>query len=161
MHTAHFLSPIGIVKVEETDGKISTIAVLDEETELTEPQTEVLKLAVSQLHEYFAGKRSTFDFPIKQTGTPFQQQVWQQLCNVEFGKTQSYLQMANDFGNPLAIRAIASANGKNRLWIVVPCHRIIGKNGELTGYAGGLWRKKWLLQHEATIVGKAQTELFF
>lgn len=69
--------------------------------------------------------------------------------------------MANTFGNPLAIRAIASANGKNKLWIVVPCHRIIGKNGELTGYAGGLWRKKWLLQHEAIITGEAQTELFF
>lgn len=161
MHTANYRSPIGIVRVEETKGFISSISVLDEETEMIEPQTEALKLAVQQLHEYFAGKRSTFDFPCQQAGTPFQQQVWQQLGKVGYGKTQSYLQMANEFGNPLAIRAIASANGKNKLWIVVPCHRIIGKNGELTGYAGGLWRKKWLLQHEAMITGKAQTELFF
>ncbi|MEX8546748.1 MAG: methylated-DNA--[protein]-cysteine S-methyltransferase [Mucilaginibacter sp.] len=159
MH-AHYRSPIGIVRVEETEGKISAISVLDKEMEMLEPQTEVLKLAVQQLHEYFAGKRSMFNFPCQQSGTPFQHQVWQQLGQVDFGKTQSYLQMANDFGNPLAIRAIASANGKNKLWIVVPCHRIIGKNGELTGYAGGLWRKKWLLQHEATVIGKAQTELF-
>lgn len=161
MNIAHYLSPIGLVKVEETDGKISAITVLNEETETLEPQTEVLQLAVQQLQEYFAGKRSMFNFPTEQSGTPFQQQVWQQLGKVGFGETQSYLQLAHDFGNPPAIRAIASANGKNKLWIVVPCHRIIGKNGELTGYAGGLWRKKWLLQHEATVIGKAQTELFF
>lgn len=160
MNIAHYHSPIGIVKVEETAGLISSISVLDEEVEILEPQSEVSKLAVQQLHEYFAGKRSTFDFPFQQAGTPFQQQVWQQLSKVEYGKTQSYLQLSNNFGNPLAIRAIASANGKNKLWIVVPCHRIIGKNGELTGYAGGLWRKKWLLQHEAIVIGKAQTQLF-
>ncbi|MVN22920.1 methylated-DNA--[protein]-cysteine S-methyltransferase [Mucilaginibacter sp. HMF7410] len=160
MPIAHYRSPIGVVRIEETEGIISAISVLDEETELVGPQTEVTKLAGQQLHEYFAGKRSMFDFPYQQPGTPFQQQVWQELCKVEFGKTKSYLQLAEQFGNPLAIRAIASANGKNKLWIVVPCHRIIGKNGELTGYAGGLWRKKWLLQHEAIVAGKAQTELF-
>lgn len=161
MQTAHYRSPIGIVKIDEIEGRISSITVLDEEVELSEPKTEVSKLAVQQLHEYFAGKRSTFDFPCNQPGTPFQKQVWQELSKVGFGSTQSYLQLSVQFGNPLAIRAIASANGKNKLWIVVPCHRIIGKNGELTGYAGGLWRKKWLLQHEATLTGKAQTELFF
>lgn len=160
MLVAHYRSPIGIVRIEETDGLISSIKVLDEEVELSFPQTPVTEQAIDQLHEYFTGKRSTFDFSFQQNGTPFQQQVWQQLTNVEFGKTQSYIQLAEQFGNPLAIRAIASANGKNKLWIVVPCHRIIGKNGELTGYAGGLWRKKWLLQHEAVIAGKAQTELF-
>ncbi len=160
MLVAHYRSPIGIVRIEETDGLISSIKVLNEEVELSFPQTPVTEQAIDQLHKYFTGKRSTFDFPFQQNGTPFQQQVWQQLTNVEFGKTQSYIKLAEQFGNPLAIRAIASANGKNKLWIVVPCHRIIGKNGELTGYAGGLWRKKWLLQHEAVIVGKAQTELF-
>ncbi len=160
MNFAHYRSPIGIVRIEETEGNINSISVLDEEVEIIEPQTEVTKLAVQQLHEYFAGKRSMFDFPCHQNGTPFQQQVWQELSKVGFGKTKSYLQLSERFGNPLAIRAIASANGKNKLWIVVPCHRIIGKNGELTGYAGGLWRKKWLLQHEAVIAGKAQTELF-
>ncbi len=160
MNFAHYRLPIGIVRIEETEGNINSISVLDEEVEIIEPQTEVTKLAVQQLHEYFTGKRSMFDFPCQQNGTPFQQQVWQELSKVGFGKTKSYLQLSERFGNPLAIRAIASANGKNKLWIVVPCHRIIGKNGELTGYAGGLWRKKWLLQHEAVIAGKAQTELF-
>lgn len=160
MHIAHYRSPIGIIRIEETEGNISSIVVLDEEVEVLQPTSAITKLAVQQLHEYFAGKRSTFDFPHQQSGTPFQQQVWQELSKVGFGKRQSYLQLAEQFGNPLAIRAIASANGKNKLWIVVPCHRIIGKNGELTGYAGGLWRKKWLLQHEAIGAGTAQTELF-
>jgi methylated-DNA-[protein]-cysteine S-methyltransferase len=158
---AHYRSPIGIIRIEETEETICSICALDEATEFLEPQTQVSKLAVQQLHEYFTGKRSIFDFPYHQNGTPFQQQVWQELSKVAFGTTQSYLQLAEQFGNPLAIRAIASANSKNKLWIVVPCHRIIGKNGDLTGYAGGLWRKKWLLQHEAVVSGKAQTELFF
>lgn len=160
MQIAHYRSPIGIVKVEETEGSITSVSVLDEETEILQPQSRITKLAVQQLHEYFTGKRSMFDFPYQQPGTQFQQQVWHELAKVGFGETQSYMQLAEHFGNPLAIRAIASANGKNKLWIVVPCHRIIGKNGELTGYAGGLWRKKWLLQHEAVITGKAQTALF-
>jgi methylated-DNA-[protein]-cysteine S-methyltransferase len=161
MLIAHYRSPIGIVRIEETEGSVNAVSVLEDETEILAPKSPVSKMAVQQLHEYFTGKRSIFDFPYHQTGTPFQQQVWQELSKVGFGQTQSYLQLANAFGNPLAIRAIASANGKNKLWIVVPCHRIIGKNGELTGYAGGLWRKKWLLQHEATVAGKAQMELFF
>ncbi|WP_419800792.1 methylated-DNA--[protein]-cysteine S-methyltransferase [Mucilaginibacter sp.] len=157
---AHYLSPIGIMKIDETENQISSVVFLEEEVQLIQPETELLKTAVQQLQEYFAGKRSIFDFPVAQSGTAFQQQVWQGLTKVDFGKTQSYAQMAARFGNPLAIRAIASANGKNKLWIVVPCHRIIGTNGELTGYAGGLWRKKWLLQHESVICGKAQTTLF-
>lgn len=160
MPFAHYRSPIGILKVEETENLISSIVFLNEEVELIQPETNLLKLTVEQLHEYFTGKRSMFDFPFYQNGTPFQQQVWQELTKVAFGRTKSYLQLAEQFGNPLAIRAIASANGKNKLWLVIPCHRIIGKNGELTGYAGGLWRKKWLLQHEAVMFGNAQTELF-
>lgn len=157
---AHYRSPIGIIKVEAIENHISSVVFLEEEVELILPETGLLKTAVDQLHQYFAGKRSTFDFPVKQSGTEFQQQVWQEISKVDFGKTQSYAQLSAQFGNPLAIRAIASANGKNKLWIVVPCHRIIGTNGELTGYAGGLWRKKWLLQHEAVVCGKAQTTLF-
>lgn len=157
---AHYRSPIGIIRIEETENEISSIIFLDKEVEMIQPENELLKTACNQLQEYFAGKRSTFDFPVNQPGTAFQQQVWQELNKVDFGKTQSYAQLSAQFGNPLAIRAIASANGKNKLWIVVPCHRIIGTNGELTGYAGGLWRKKWLLQHEAVICGKAQTTLF-
>ncbi|RYY21015.1 MAG: methylated-DNA--[protein]-cysteine S-methyltransferase [Sphingobacteriaceae bacterium] len=157
---AHYRSPIGMIRIGETEAQISSIIFMEEEADLIQPENELLKTVCNQLHEYFAGKRSTFDFPVAQTGTAFQQQVWQEIDKVGFGKTQSYAQLSAQFGNPLAIRAIASANGKNKLWIVVPCHRIIGTNGELIGYAGGLWRKKWLLQHEAVVCGKAQITLF-
>jgi methylated-DNA-[protein]-cysteine S-methyltransferase len=108
-----------------------------------------LQEAVIQLNDYFDRKRSTFDFKINPQGTDFQQKVWQELLNIPFGKTMSYLDLSKKLGDVKAIRAVASANGKNPLWIVVPCHRVIGSNGSLTGYAGGLWRKKWLLEHES------------
>jgi methylated-DNA-[protein]-cysteine S-methyltransferase len=108
----------------------------------------VLQEAVSQLKAYFDGQRTHFDFPMNPAGTEFQQKVWKGLCEIPFGKTMSYLELAKQLGDVKAIRAVASANGKNPLWIVVPCHRVIGTDGSLTGYAGGLWRKKWLLEHE-------------
>jgi methylated-DNA-[protein]-cysteine S-methyltransferase len=109
---------------------------------------ENLKEAVSQLKDYFDGKRTDFTFKLNPKGTDFQQKVWQELLNIPFGKTINYLDLAKKLGDPKVIRAAASANGKNPLWIVVPCHRVIGTDGSLTGYAGGLWRKKWLLEHE-------------
>ena len=104
--------------------------------------------AVIQLQEYFAGQRQTFDFVLNPPGTDFQKRVWQALLDVPFGQTRSYLALSRQLGDEKAIRAVAAANGKNPLWIVVPCHRIIGTNGDLVGYAGGLWRKKWLLELE-------------
>ena len=101
-----------------------------------------------QLQEYFDGLRTEFSFKTAPDGTEFQKRVWQQLQKIPFGKTLSYLEFAKELGDVKAIRAVASANGKNPLWIVVPCHRVIGTDGSLTGYAGGLWRKKWLLEHE-------------
>ena len=103
---------------------------------------------VLQLKDYFSGIRTDFNFKLNPKGTDFQQKVWQELGNIPFGKTISYLDLAKKLGDPKVIRAAASANGKNPLWIVVPCHRVIGTDGSLTGYAGGLWRKKWLLEHE-------------
>jgi len=122
--------------------------------------TPLLQLAAQQLNEYFAGERKVFDFPIKQPGSSFQQEVWQCLLQIGYGKTISYLQQSKMMNNPLAIRAIASSNGRNDLAIIVPCHRVIGSDGSLTGYAGGLWRKKWLLEHEARVLGIGQTKLF-
>jgi methylated-DNA-[protein]-cysteine S-methyltransferase len=110
-----------------------------------------------QLQEYFAGTRKTFDFKLNPSGTEFQQKVWQELLNIPYGKTTSYLGLSKKLGDVKAIRAVASANGKNPLWIVVPCHRVIGSDGSLTGYAGGLWRKQWLLEHES---GQKQQTLF-
>jgi methylated-DNA-[protein]-cysteine S-methyltransferase len=160
MSVVYYQTPIGTCKITEQDGFISAISILDEAVEPTEPETPVLQLAINQLEEYFAGTRKVFDLPIKQDGTDFQQQVWQCLMQIDYGKTITYTKQSKLMNNPLAIRAIAAANGKNNLWVVVPCHRVIGANGELTGYAGGLWRKKWLLEHEAKITGSGQTSLF-
>ena len=107
-----------------------------------------LKPCVSQLREYFNGQRQHFDFKLNPQGTDFQQKVWKGLLEIPYGKTISYLELSKKLGDVKAIRAVASANGKNPLWIVVPCHRVIGTDGSLTGYAGGLWRKKELLELE-------------
>lgn len=105
----------------------------------------------AQLNEYFAGERTDFDVTLAAQGTVFQQAVWQALIAVPFGHTQSYSDIANALSNPKAVRAVGAANGKNPISIIVPCHRIIGANGKLTGYAGGLARKQWLLEHEGSI----------
>lgn len=108
----------------------------------------VLQLTMTQLTEYFSGRRKDFDLPLAASGTAFQQSVWQALREIPFGQTASYLDLAQSIKNPKAVRAVGSANGKNPISIVVPCHRVIGTNGKLTGYAGGLDRKLWLLEHE-------------
>lgn len=127
---------------------IAKILSSDEEAPESETIPDVLQPAVTQLQEYFNGSRTCFNFTLNPQGTAFQKKVWNALINIPFGKTLSYHQLAMQLGDVKAIRAVASANGKNPLWIVVPCHRVIGANGSLTGYAGGLWRKKWLLEHE-------------
>jgi len=103
-----------------------------------------------QLHEYFNGARKTFDIPLVTPGSEFQQQVWRQLQTIAYGTTRSYKEQAAALNQPKAIRAIATANGMNRIAIVIPCHRVIGSDGSMTGYGGGIWRKKWLLDHEST-----------
>ncbi len=110
--------------------------------------TPLLTDCVQQLIEYFQGERRVFDLPLDQPGTKFQQQVWNLLCLIPYGKTISYLDLALQTGDKNNTRAVANANGRNRIAIMVPCHRVIGHNGSLTGYAGGLWRKKWLLELE-------------
>jgi methylated-DNA-[protein]-cysteine S-methyltransferase len=103
---------------------------------------------VTQLNDYFEGKRTEFDVLLNPQGTDFQKKVWNGLLQIPYGKTMSYLELSKQLGDVKAIRAVASANGKNPLWIIIPCHRVIGTDGSLTGYAGGLWRKKWLLELE-------------
>jgi AraC family transcriptional regulator of adaptative response/methylated-DNA-[protein]-cysteine methyltransferase len=110
-----------------------------------------------QMEEYFSGKRKVFDLPLVTPGTEFQKQVWAKLCDIQFGETRSYKKQAEMLGNPGAIRAVAHANGMNRISIIIPCHRVIGEDGSLTGYGGGLWRKKWLLDFEQ---GKNELKLF-
>jgi len=147
METVFIQTPLGIAKIEGDENGISVISVT-QEGDLSSEIPKNLKNSVTQLNEYFEGKREEFTFKLNPKGTEFQQKVWQELLNIPFGKTMSYLDLSKKLGDVKAIRAVASANGKNPLWIVVPCHRVIGTDGSLTGYAGGLWRKKWLLDHE-------------
>ena len=112
---------------------------------------------VEQLIQYFNGERRIFELPINQTGTAFQMETWNLLMTIPYGKTISYLQLAIKTGDPKATRAVANANGKNNVAIIVPCHRVIGANKELVGYGGGLWRKKWLLEHEMKVAYGVQT----
>lgn len=147
METIYIKTPLGIAEITGDENGVSSISVLDEGTiSITIPYE--LQNAVNQLHEYFEGKRTDFDFKLNPKGTEFQKKVWKALLQIPFGKTRTYLEQSKILGDVKAIRAVASANGKNPLWIVVPCHRVIGSDGSLTGYAGGLWRKKWLLEHE-------------
>ncbi|MDB4918644.1 methylated-DNA--[protein]-cysteine S-methyltransferase [Mucilaginibacter sp.] len=161
MPVAYYKTPIGIVRITEEDELITSIYALDEDYEVLPPETPLLQLAIKQLDEYFGGKRKVFDLPVKQQGSAFQQQVWEQLTKIDYGKTISYLQQSKLLNNPLGIRAIASANGKNHLLIIVPCHRVIGSDGSLTGFGCGIWRKKWLLEHEARVLGVGQITLDF
>ena len=147
MHSAFIESSLGITKIVGDEQGISEISILSE-GEISKKIPNELKECVSQLQQYFDGQRMDFTFKLNPDGTDFQQKVWQELLNIPFGKTISYLDLSKKLGDVKAIRTVASANGKNPLWIVVPCHRVIGTDGSLTGYAGGLWRKKWLLEHE-------------
>lgn len=149
--TAFIQSPLGITKLEGDENGLSAITVLNNEEELTEVIPEVLEDAAYQLNEYFEGDRETFDLDLNPDGTDFQKRVWDALLDIPFGKTTSYLELSKTLGDVKAIRAVAAANGKNPLWIVIPCHRVIGSDGSLTGYAGGLHRKKWLLEHESPV----------
>jgi methylated-DNA-[protein]-cysteine S-methyltransferase len=121
---------------------------LDEGARTEDPNANPLPEAVRQLREYFAGKRCEFDLPLRLVGTEFQQRVWRALREIRYGETWSYGQLAKRIGNPNASRAVGLANGRNPISILVPCHRVIGADGSLTGYGGGLERKRWLLAHE-------------
>lgn len=154
MEKAIINTPLGITEIQGDENGISKIYIRNEDVEITSKIPSELKEAVIQLQEYFEGKRTHFTFLLHPSGTEFQKKVWQELLNIPFGKTCSYLELSKKLGDVKAIRAVAAANGKNPLWIVVPCHRVIGADGSLTGYAGGLWRKKWLLEHENPSVQK-------
>lgn len=156
MEIAYLQTPIGTAELKgDKNGLASIIVLEDKKPNGTIP--EVLKDAVQQFQEYFDGDRTVFNLKINPSGTDFQKKVWEALSQIPFGKTISYLELSKQLGDVNTIRAVASANGKNPLWIVVPCHRVIGTNGDLTGYAGGLHRKKWLLEHESPA---KQTTLF-
>ncbi len=147
--TVFIETPLGIASITGDENGVSKISITaDKEHIPSDKIPDELKDVVTQLQDYFEGNRTDFNIDLNPSGTDFQKRVWRELSNIPFGKTVSYLDIAKRLGDPKCIRAAATANGKNPLWVVVPCHRVIGSDGSLTGYAGGLWRKKWLLDHE-------------
>ncbi|MED1865726.1 methylated-DNA--[protein]-cysteine S-methyltransferase [Fictibacillus nanhaiensis] len=146
-------SPIGVIEIIGTKTVVQSILFLDREKAIEDKNDipSVLLDCRNQLLEYFNGQRQTFTFPFQYSGTPFQHNVWNSLVRIPFAETASYRDIAIKLQKEKAVRAVGNANGKNKLSIVVPCHRIIGSSGSLTGYAGGLWRKEWLLNHEKKV----------
>lgn len=149
METCYINSPLGVTKIEGDEDGIISILVLNSKEKLTDIIPEILQDCVYQLNEYFESKREYFSLKLNPKGTDFQQKVWKALQTIPYGTTTTYLKLSQQLGDVKAIRAVANANGKNPLWIVIPCHRVIGSDGSLTGYAGGLHRKQWLLEHES------------
>ncbi|ACU60403.1 methylated-DNA--[protein]-cysteine S-methyltransferase [Chitinophaga pinensis] len=147
-HIHIITTPVGSLTIIGNDHAINTLTFKEGRVPTQEPLSDIMLQCVEEINAYFAGSLQGFNFPVAQPGTEFQQTVWQQLKDIPYGQTISYLQLAKRINNPKSIRAVGTTNGKNRIAIVVPCHRVIGSDGSLTGYAGGLWRKKWLLEHE-------------
>lgn len=150
-------SPLGYTKIMGDENGIQSVTVLNSEEKITDIIPESLEDCVIQLNEYFEGLRKQFQLKLNPEGTGFQKKVWHELVKIPFGKTISYLELSKKTGDTKAIRAVANANSKNPLWIIIPCHRVIGTDGSLTGYVGGLHRKQWLLEHESPF---KQTSLF-
>ncbi|GAA4329849.1 methylated-DNA--[protein]-cysteine S-methyltransferase [Flaviaesturariibacter amylovorans] len=146
---ATYPTPIGMLYLHSAEGHITAITFSGTGAPDVPENDEAILQCRHQLDEYFAGSRRHFDFPMRQPGTDFQQRVWKALLAIPFGKTCSYRDLSKQLGDVKAIRAVGTANGRNNLAIVVPCHRVIGSDRSLTGYAGGLHRKQWLLEHEA------------
>jgi methylated-DNA-[protein]-cysteine S-methyltransferase len=149
MATCTINTPLGVAKIIGDENGVSSVTILNSNEIISDIIPEELQDCVYQLQEYFQNNRDSFNLKLNPQGTAFQKTIWQLLQTIPFGKTLSYLELSKQFGDVKAIRAVASANGKNPLWIIVPCHRIIGSDGSLTGYAGGLHRKQWLLEHES------------
>jgi methylated-DNA-[protein]-cysteine S-methyltransferase len=154
--TSLFQSPLGPIRITSNGTAITSVIFLDEETEPSEiPKDPLLLECIRQLEAYFSGSLTQFDLPLAPDGTAFQQRVWALLQHVSFSRTAAYGELALRLGDANLTRAVGTANGSNPIAIIIPCHRIIGADGSLTGYAGGLWRKQWLLRHES-----GQRELF-
>jgi methylated-DNA-[protein]-cysteine S-methyltransferase len=159
-HYSAFLnSPVGPIEISGDDDFVSTVSFVDQIKADTQHLPRVIRDCIQQLEEYFAGTRKEFNLMLSQSGTDFQRQVWTELVNIPYGKTTSYLQLAKNIGDAKSIRAVGAANGKNNIAIIVPCHRVIGSNGTLVGYAGGLDRKKWLLDFESRMTGQQMLDL--
>jgi methylated-DNA-[protein]-cysteine S-methyltransferase len=156
LKTKYYESPVGLIEVQSTEGGLRAVNFVEEKS-MDEENNIHNDLTIKQLDEYFNNKRQVFDMPMDMEGTDFQMRVWHELLKIPFGKTKSYMDIAKALGDVKTIRAVGLANGSNKIAIIVPCHRVIGSDGSLTGYAGGLHRKKWLLDFE---IPPIQTSLF-
>lgn len=156
MKTTVINSPLGFIKIEGNNDGISFLNFVESGVESSEIPSELQEVVI-QLKEYFAGTRKDFNLKLLPQGTEFQQKVWQLLTKVRYGKTISYSRLSEQYGDLKAIRAVASANGKNPILIIIPCHRIVAKDGSLGGFSAELWRKEWLLNHEQ----KCQQQVLF
>ncbi len=163
--TIFYNSPLGALQLAGTAGALSVLQFVnteksgqsDENIVFESPALDILKDTIAQLDNYFAGRDLNFQVPVQQTGTDFQQKVWNELKKIKPGTTWSYLKLSRQIGDVKAIRAVGTANGRNNIAIIIPCHRVIGSDGNLTGYAGDLWRKQWLLNHEAKYCNGVQS----
>jgi methylated-DNA-[protein]-cysteine S-methyltransferase len=156
LNHSYLETPVGLIQIQANEVAVTSILFVEEAEDDVEEST-LTKNAVVQLTEYFDKKRKSFSIPLVIDGTAFQQSVWEQVKKVSFGSTATYLQISKLLNNEGGVRAVGTANGKNRFAIVIPCHRVIATSGGLTGYAWGLWRKEWLLYHEGILT---QTKLF-
>lgn len=147
----YYLSPIGWLEIKADEKTLQSVHFIDENIakQYINTENKILQITRKQLTEYFAGERTGFDIPLNPPGTDFQLKVWNELQKIPFGKTISYLQLAEKVGSKEYTRAVGLANGKNQIAIVIPCHRVIGSDGKLTGYTGGMKRKQWLLELES------------
>ena len=165
---SYFNSPIGTIEIKVSNQSVRSILftnterkniTIKENTSLLQTEYPLTKICHQQLFEYFNGERKAFELPLEQAGTAFQQKIWQELTNIPYGNTINYLALAKRIGNSNAIRAVGTANGKNSICLAIPCHRVIGSNGELKGYNGDQWRKKWLLEHEGVNTSIIQSQI--
>ena len=161
----YYNSPIGLLQIKNAADAIAEVIFADdtvsEKTSVNQNVHKqlpvIINQCIEQLDKYFAGELFEFNLKLAPDGTPFQLNVWSELVKIRYGRTESYLSLSKHIGNVKAIRAVGTANGRNRIAIIIPCHRVIGSNGDLVGYAGGLWRKQWLLAHESKYANGVQT----
>lgn len=157
--TNYIDSPVGWLKIKTDEFLLLEIKFVDKEGISEKDQPEILNQTIKQLTEYFQGNRKEFNLNINPSGTDFQKKTWIFVSKIPFGETATYLEIAKQTGSNKNTRAVGTSNGKNPIPIIIPCHRIIGSNGKLTGYAGGIERKRWLLQHE--LIHSEKTSLLF
>ena len=160
IHTAYYSSPVGLLEITGNDDGILSVHFMDTKKKISSKINPCLKECIYQLDEYFKGIRKEFGLKLNPKGTAFQLKVWEQLLTVPFGRTASYLDISKLIGDVKATRAVGTANGCNPIAVIIPCHRIIGADGKLVGYGGGIKRKEWLLNHESAIHHGKQTTLF-